>query len=255
MFQLTWLADVLRNEGLNVIEEPNWKNKGRAEMGEVKGIICHHTAGAKKGNTPSLGVVRDGRPDLPGPLSQLFLARDGTFHVMAAGRCNHAGAGNWQGVTQGNSHMIGIEAENTGLGDDPWPHAQLNAYVHGCAAICSHLGLDEVMVCGHKEYAIPKGRKTDPAFDMRDFRSAVGLSLHDPDVKYPQPKPTDPKRAMLSKGAMGDDVKLLQGLLQLPIDGNFGPDTEKAVIAFQSKHDLTADGNVGPKTWAALLGK
>lgn len=36
------------------------------------------------------------------------------------------------------------------------------------------------------------------------------------------------------------------------IDGHFGPDTEKAVKAFQEKYELEADGVVGPKTWERL---
>ena len=36
------------------------------------------------------------------------------------------------------------------------------------------------------------------------------------------------------------------------IDGRFGPDTEKAVKAFQEKYELEADGIVGPKTWERL---
>lgn len=47
----------------------------------------------------------------PGPHAQLGLGRDGTFYIIAAGRCNHAGKGNWKGVTDGNGFFIGIEAE------------------------------------------------------------------------------------------------------------------------------------------------
>src|SRR3546814_17425078 len=94
---LTWLADVLKAAGLKVVEEDGWKEAGRGQMAAVKGIILHHTAGSKKGNSPSLELVTDGRPDLPGPLSPLFLARDGTFHVVRAVRCHHAGAGHWHG--------------------------------------------------------------------------------------------------------------------------------------------------------------
>ncbi len=52
-----------------------------------------------------------------------------------------------------------------------------------------------------------------------------------------------------------DDVKRLQHLLGLKEDGHFGPNTEKAVIAFQKKNRLEADGIVGPRTWAKLLGE
>ena len=90
-FSLTWLPKVLLDAGVKVAEQPGWKTRGRGDVGVVKGIICHHTAGAKTGNMPSLGVVTNGRSDLPGPLAQLCLGRDGTFFVVAAGRCNHAG--------------------------------------------------------------------------------------------------------------------------------------------------------------------
>jgi peptidoglycan hydrolase-like protein with peptidoglycan-binding domain len=39
----------------------------------------------------------------------------------------------------------------------------------------------------------------------------------------------------------------------LGIDGDFGPGTAKAVIAFQQKNSLGNDGVVGPNTWAALF--
>jgi hypothetical protein len=98
-FSLIWLPTVLKGAGLKVSEVPGWENRGRGEMGTVKGVMCHHTAGPKTGNMPSLGIVTNGRPDLNGPLSQLCLGRDGTYFVVAAGRANHAGSGKWQGIT------------------------------------------------------------------------------------------------------------------------------------------------------------
>src|SRR5258708_26889458 len=94
-----WLPKSLLDAGLKVAEQPGWKTRGRGDVGSVKGIICHHTAGAKTGNMPSLGVVINGRSDLPGPLSQLCLGRDGTFFVVAAGPCKPAGSRNRQGHT------------------------------------------------------------------------------------------------------------------------------------------------------------
>jgi hypothetical protein len=172
-YSAIWLADVLRAAGCKVNEIAGWESRGRAEMGPVKGVLCHHTAGPKTGNAPSLNLIVNGRPDLPGPLSHLHLARDGTFNVIAAGRCNHAGAGDWHGVNTGNSNFIGIEAENMGTAADPWPPVQVEAYARGVAAILKHIGAPSIMCAGHKEYALPHGRKIDPSFDMVAFRAKV----------------------------------------------------------------------------------
>jgi len=60
---------------------------------------------------------------------------------------------------------------------------------------------------------------------------------------------------VLTKGQESDDVKTLQDLLDLPADGKFGPQTQRAVREFQEKAGLSADGIVGAATWAVLLGE
>ena len=176
-YRLQWLPEVLRRAGLRVVTHPGWETRGRGNIGVVRGVMCHHTAGPPEGNLPSLGLVVEGRPDLAGPLSHLCLARDGAFHVVAAGRANHAGAGEWRGIATGNTSFIGIEAENSGQPDDPWPEVQMDAYRRGVAALLAEIGADASMCCGHKEYALPPGRKIDPTFDMDDFRAAVAAIL------------------------------------------------------------------------------
>lgn len=65
----------------------------------------------------------------------------------------------------------------------------------------------------------------------------------------------------LRRGATGDSVRRLQGLLLSHnwhlglsfMDGDFGPTTENAVKRFQINYSLSADGIVGQKTWATLL--
>jgi hypothetical protein len=56
----------------------------------------------------------------------------------------------------------------------------------------------------------------------------------------------------LYRGCQGVDVLTLQKLLGIEADGDFGPKTEAAVKAFQTKHGLIADGMVGPVTWSKL---
>jgi hypothetical protein len=63
-FSLTWLPTVLLESGLKVAEQPGWKNRGRGDVGAIQGVMCHHTAGSRTGNMPSLGVLTKGRPDL-----------------------------------------------------------------------------------------------------------------------------------------------------------------------------------------------
>ena len=260
IFSLTWLAPALEAAGLKVAEVPGWEARGRAEMGKVVGVICHHTAGPPAGNMPSLDTLINGRSDLPGPLAQLGLGRDGTFYVIAAGRCNHAGFGSWQGVTTGNTSFIGIEAENTGLpGDTPWPKVQVDAYQRGVAAILKHIGAAAMFCAGHKEYALPAGRKSDPDFDMVVFRSSVTAIL---DGSAPPPTlipPVEtassggqPPRPTLRRGATGDLVVTIQQACGLDADGHFGPSTEAAVRALQSDAGLVPDGIVGPKTWVLI---
>lgn len=171
---MTDLADAARSSGLPVIEEPGWQTRGHGAMSGIRSIICHHTAGAPTGDTPSLQVVMFGRADLAGPLCNLYLSRSGTVYVVAAGCAWHAGAV-FVPTTQGNDWAIGIEAEATGV--DPWPPAQYAAYTQLCAALCRHYSLTFDRVLGHKEVASPLGRKTDPNFPMDAFRAAVSNIL------------------------------------------------------------------------------
>lgn len=49
-------------------------------------------------------------------------------------------------------------------------------------------------------------------------------------------------------------TKIVQKAVGVKVDGKFGKDTKKAVVAYQKKNGLTADGEVGIKTWKKILG-
>jgi hypothetical protein len=256
-FSLVWLPDVLKAAGLKVAVVDGWQFRGRGDVGRTLGVLCHHTAGGRTGNMPSLDVLIHGRADLNGPLAQLGLGRDGTYYVIAAGRCNHAGPGEWQGITSGNTNFIGIEAENTGLQNDLWPAIQVDAYHRGVAAILKHADLAAESCAGHKEFA-PK-RKPDPNLDMPSFRASVaaimaGAVPTPPLIPAAEPPRANgaPSRSTLRRGSKGVLVETLQKRLGLFVDGDFGPRTEAAVREFQRRQQIVPDGIVGPKTWAAL---
>jgi peptidoglycan hydrolase-like protein with peptidoglycan-binding domain len=62
---------------------------------------------------------------------------------------------------------------------------------------------------------------------------------------------------VLRKGDQGADVMILQNELieagfKVFADGDFGDNTQEAVMAFQTRHGLNADGVVGTQTWGVL---
>jgi len=263
-YSLLWLPSVLKAAGLKVALVPGWEQRGLGDAGRVMGVLCHHTAGSAVGNMPTLNTLVNGRaaspraPALRGPLAHLGLGRDGTFYVVAAGRCFHAGEGQWNGVRSGNTNFIGIEAENTGE-NEPYPAVQMEAYLHGTAAILLHEGLPSICAAGHKEYA--PTRKIDPRFDMNEFRLNVHKVMTGvapppsmiPTMEHANGNGASPRPTLL-RGATGTLVESIQKRLGITVDGQFGPATEAALRAFQREKGLVADGRVGPNTWRALDG-
>ena len=58
----------------------------------------------------------------------------------------------------------------------------------------------------------------------------------------------------INPGDKSEGVKVVQKALGLLADGDYGPATKKAVIAFQDNHDVVdSNGVIGPKTWAELV--
>lgn len=203
MGRLLWIPDVLREAGLDVYEMPGCATRGRSDI-TVKGVVGHHTATSKAwmdGHVAAL--LRDGRRDLAGPLSQLGLERDGTFVVIALGRANHNGYGLW-----GNS-SIGIEAYNSGVGE-PWPAVQIDAYQRGVAALLRHEGLSSAHFKGHRE-TDPK-RKPDPAgIDLDAFRRVVDQHLSPtPPISNPQPDEDDDDAMFFARSTTDGAVYLFE---------------------------------------------
>ena len=58
----------------------------------------------------------------------------------------------------------------------------------------------------------------------------------------------------IKSGAKGQPVKEIQSLLKITADGDFGPGTEKAVKAFQTKEKLAVTGIVDEETYRHLKG-
>ena len=85
-----------------------------------------------------------------------------------------------------------------------------------------------------------------PVNDMvREDKDDSGISSTE-DTTY--------EEGVLKNGSTGPEVKKLQNLLNITVDGNFGTTTEAAVKKYQQNNGIAADGIVGPETWAKLEG-
>lgn len=202
-FQLD-LLPALRDWGLTVHEINGWQWRGD-EVFNPGGSVNHHTAGSRRYSMPSLGILIEGRPDVPGPLAQVGQSRTTEFwpdadyddvYLIAAGRANHAGSGGWDGLV-GNSAVLGLEIEHTGsLDTEPFPERRAHTTYRIHCAFAEVAGFDARRVCQHKEWA--PTRKIDfVGSDGAQFREAVALT----GLAGPHPAPT-PAPPTSTKGRM-----------------------------------------------------
>ncbi len=246
--RVDWAAQVLTEANLTVVEEDGWTTRGKEFSSGPLGVILHHDA-SKAGSVPEHPtVIIDGRSDLPGPLAQFYLDRNGVWHVVASGKANHAGSGYYNGIHAGNSSLLGVEAANNGT-DEPWPEGQLRSYVVGVAAILCKLGAPSLMAIGHKEWA--PTRKIDPSFDMDVFRAFVKIVMLELCPEFPG--------VILRRNASSRGVATRWVRRQLARLGGdvtpgdvFDVETEKAVRKFRRQKGMKEEGIVDQATWAAL---
>jgi hypothetical protein len=176
-----WLEHVLRPAlGDKLQALPDWQSYGHGDFGPIWGVMVHHTGNARA----DAMSIRNGRPDLEGPLSNLHIGQDGTVTIVAAGVCWHAGAGSYPGIPtdNGNQVLIGIECawpRDTSITPatqtrERWPDAEIISMRDTVAAILNKLGYSSDRVIAHKEYAGARQGKWDPGnLDMNWFRREV----------------------------------------------------------------------------------
>lgn len=163
MSRADWLADVLRDAGLQIKPFPGWMTRGKGDF-EPVGIVWHHTVTNPTSSDTRVDNVLAimGSSAVPAPLCNYSTNRDGTISIIASGTANHAGIGEWAGRA-GNRFFLGDEMKNAGTANaEPWSPPQLDAARLAAATILNHLEQSASMLCGHKEYARPPGRKVDP---------------------------------------------------------------------------------------------
>ncbi|MEW2381389.1 N-acetylmuramoyl-L-alanine amidase [Micromonospora sp. NPDC047707] len=180
MATIPWLVDVLRGAGVQVVTHGDWLNRMRPGSFNPIGVLWHHTAATSSATNPhpALNICINGRSDLPGPLCQALVDYHGVFHVISAGRCNHAGTARASGpipAGDGNTMLIGWEIDYNGV-NQQMTAAQYNASVAATAAVLKQLGKDASYARGHRETSTTG--KIDPSFiDLNVMRSDVAAKM------------------------------------------------------------------------------
>ncbi len=80
--------------------------------------------------------------------------------------------------------------------------------------------------------------------------AAAPTSAHKPEASTAESTENSTQKSIQRSPA--DAVKQLQAALHLPVDGEFGPETEAAIRRLQGRHGLGVDGVVGPETWSVI---
>lgn len=109
------------------------------------GIMNHHTAGSRKGDTPSLALCKRGRTGIPGPLCNGYGGRDLVYRIITLGLANHPGQGGPLVVSgvriprdSARPSMWGTEWEHDGV--TPWPPEMRVFMAKANAALLEWLG-------------------------------------------------------------------------------------------------------------------
>lgn len=159
---------------------PSSQRGRQGSMGSVVGCVRHHTgtpeAFRAADDYPTYQIVKEGRAGLVNSLSAYGLGRWTGLYVFSEFISWHAGAWSWLGITDGNGHFLGIEAEGTGL---RWTPFQREFYPRLCASILSFVGEGPEYMPRHLDGAVPHGRKADAANLWEDFTGRVQWYLGD----------------------------------------------------------------------------
>lgn len=141
-------------------------------------------------------------------------------------------------------------------GDDPGFEV-LEKPVPGCIVVLEREGGGHVTFyesTSGSSYKCRGGNQSD-AVNVSSYPIADVVALVWPrGIPVPAPGPTPPPddNRTVQEGDVGPDVEEVQRILEIPVDGEFGPQCDAAVKGFQAAMDLDVDGVVGPATWEEL---
>lgn len=217
------MADAFRAAGLSVIETEGWKNRGRpASVGAFnpRGPVTVHHTGTRTtiaNPGPTLRVLIEGRPDLPGPLCHWTTRRDGVVVMVAAGRANHAGriyaaTPGMPDGGDGNTFALGNEVDIDGR--QPLTKAQRHSIAVTTRVVLDHFGVP--VEYAHRHADIAPGIKWDigelTTAQVRTDARAVTL----PTEAKTKKRPTQEDRDMTPDQIADAPITLQRGAKNTP---------------------------------------
>lgn len=176
------------------------------------GIMNHHTAGSARGLTPSLSVVKNGRPRLPGPLCNGFGGRDLVYRIITMGLANHPGQGGpmtldgYRIPKDSARHVLwGTEWEHDGR--SPWTSEMREFMGRANNALLEWMARPVSVSIEHKTWA--GSRKPDRyRYDAADGQAEIRAWTPKPAPK-PAPKPEEDDLMAMSEA---DRKKLIDDI-------------------------------------------
>ncbi|MDY7227864.1 peptidoglycan recognition protein family protein [Hyalangium rubrum] len=149
---------------------PNFNERGGKD---IDTIVLHHTA--SNNGAGDLAHMRNPASDVS---AHYMIDKDGKIYQLVNDqkRAWHAGAGELHGVpTDVNGRSIGIEIVNDGSGKTPFTDAQYKSLTQLTGYLKQEYKVPMNNIVGHKDVAVPKGRKSDPAanFDWNRLRKGI----------------------------------------------------------------------------------
>ncbi|WP_224360811.1 peptidoglycan recognition protein family protein [Hyalangium versicolor] len=140
---------------------------------DIDTIVIHHTA--SNNGAGDLAHMRDPKAEVS---AHYMVDRDGKIYQLVndSKRAWHAGKAELHGVpTDVNGRSIGIEIVNDGSGKTAFTEAQYKSLTQLVGFLKQEYKVPMNNIVGHKDVAVPKGRKSDPAsnFDWTRLRNGI----------------------------------------------------------------------------------
>ncbi|WP_224370495.1 peptidoglycan recognition protein family protein [Hyalangium versicolor] len=156
-----------------VVSAPSPNFDDRKGM-DIDTIVIHHTA--SNNGAADLAHMKDPKAEVS---AHYMVDRDGKIYQLVndTKRAWHAGKGELHGEpTDVNGRSIGIEIVNDGSGKTAFTEAQYKSLTQLVGFLKQEYKVPMDNIVGHKDVAVPKGRKSDPAANFDWTRLRKGIS-------------------------------------------------------------------------------